>query len=87
MVLIQTLKQAHFPVILMGSDFWSGLIEWVKDQMLKNNSYISPEDMDVFTIEDDPAKVAKIIVDFQKSNGRSGFQQPHGIKRPSGDCY
>ena len=85
MVLIQTLKQAHFPVILMGSDFWSGLIEWVKDQMLKNNSYISPEDMDVFTIEDDPVKVAKIIVDFQKSNGRSGFQQPHGIKRPTYD--
>ena len=82
MVLIQTLKQAHFPVILMGSDFWAGLIDWIKDQMLSDNSYISSEDMDVFTIEDDPVKVAKIIVDFQKSNGRSGFLQPHGIKKP-----
>jgi hypothetical protein len=82
MVLIQTLKQAHFPVILMGTNFWSGLIEWIKKQMLDNNSYISPEDTDVFTIEDDPVKVVEIIVDFQKSNGRSGFQQPHGIKTP-----
>ena len=82
MVLIQTLKQAHFPVILMGTNFWSGLIEWIKEQMLDNNSYISPEDMDVFTIEDDPVKVAEIIVDFQKTNGRFGFQQPHGIKKP-----
>ena len=82
MVLIQTLKQAHFPVILMGTNFWSGLIEWIKEQMLDNNSYISPEDTDVFTIEDDPVKVAEIIVDFQKTNGRFGFQQPHGIKKP-----
>lgn len=82
LVLIQTLKQAHFPVILMGSDFWAGLIEWIKDQILNNNSYISPEDMNVFTIEDDPVKVAKIVIDFQKSNGRSGLLQPHGIKTP-----
>ena len=82
MVLIQTLKQAHFPVILMGSDFWSGLVDWIKEKMLDDNTYISPEDMNVFTIEDDPVKVAKIIVDFQKSNGRSGYQQPHGIKKP-----
>ena len=82
MVLIQTLKQAHFPVILMGSDFWAGLIDWIREQMLKDHSYISPEDMDVFTIEDDPVKVAKVIVDFQKSNGRSGLLQPHGIKKP-----
>ena len=82
MVLIQTLKQAHFPVILMGSDFWTGLIDWIKEKMLGDNGYISPEDTDVFTIEDDPVKVTKILVDFQKSNGRSGFQQPHGIRKP-----
>ncbi len=81
MVLIQTLKQAHFPVILMGSEFWAGLISWIKDTMLAKNSYISPEDLDVFTIEDDPAKVAQLIVDFQKSNGLPGLSQPPGIKK------
>ena len=81
LVLIQTLKQAHFPVILMGSEFWSGLIDWIKDKMLNNNSFISPEDMDVFAIEDDPKKVAQRILNFQKSNGRAGLTQPPGIKK------
>ena len=82
LVLIQTLRQAHFPVILMGSEFWGGLIDWMRGKMLDKNGYISPEDLDVFSVVDDPAQVAKILVDFQKSNGRSGLSQPHGIKRP-----
>ena len=82
LVLIQTLKQAHFPVILMGSEYWQGLVDWIKDTMLRKNSYISGEDLDVFSVVDDPAEVAKIILDFEKTNGRRGLKQPHGIKRP-----
>ncbi|MHC5061634.1 MAG: LOG family protein [Planctomycetota bacterium] len=82
LVLIQTLKQAHFPVILMGSEFWGGLVDWMKEQMLDKNDYISPEDMDVFSVVDEPAKVAEVILDFHKSNGRMGLRQPLGIKRP-----
>ena len=82
LVLIQTLKQAHFPVICMGSEFWKGLIDWTEEVLLNKYGYISPEDMDVFTICDDPKEVAKIIVDFHKSNGRGGLQQPWGIKKP-----
>ncbi|HIJ67415.1 MAG TPA: TIGR00730 family Rossman fold protein [Planctomycetes bacterium] len=81
-VLIQTLRQAHFPVILMGSEYWSGLVDWMTDQMLNKRGYISPEDMNVFSIVDEPAKVAKIIRKFHKSNGRIGLKQPFGIKRP-----
>jgi uncharacterized protein (TIGR00730 family) len=81
LVLIQTLKQAHFPVICMGSEFWDGLIDWVRDVMLKQHGYISPEDMNVFSVCDDPKEAAQIIVDFHKSNGRSGLQQPPGIKK------
>jgi len=81
-VLIQTLRQAHFPVVLMGSEYWSGLIEWMSQQMLNKHGYISPEDMDVFTVVDEPAKVAQIILEFHKTNGRIGLKQPHGIKRP-----
>ena len=83
LVLIQTLKQAHFPIICMGSEFWNGLIDWVKDVMLKKHDYISPDDLDVFTICDNPKETAKIITDFHKSNGRGGLQQPWGIKKPS----
>jgi uncharacterized protein (TIGR00730 family) len=83
LVLIQTLKQASFPVILMGSDFWSGLIDWVKLKMLKDNTYISPEDMDVFTVSDDPKEAVKILVDFRDSNSRSGLDLPPGMKTTS----
>jgi len=81
-VLIQTLRQAHFPVILMGAEYWSGLVDWMRKQMLDKHGYISPEDMDVFSVVDEPAKVAKIISKFHKSNGRIGLKQPFGIKRP-----
>lgn len=81
LVLIQTLKQAHFPVICMGSEFWCGLMDWIKNVMLDKYAYISPEDLEVFSICDDPKEAAKIITDFHRSNGRSGLQQPPGIKK------
>ena len=80
LVLIQTLKQASFPVILMGSDFWGGLIDWIKLKMLKDNTYISPEDMDVFSVSDDPKEAVKILVDFRDSSNRSGLDLPPGMK-------
>ncbi|MFC1677501.1 TIGR00730 family Rossman fold protein [Planctomycetota bacterium] len=80
LVLIQTLKQASFPVILMGSDFWKGLIDWMSETMLKEYDYISPEDMDVFTVVDDPKAAAKIIKDFKKAKGRVGIEFPSGMK-------
>ena len=82
-VLIQTLKQASFPVILMGSEYWQGLIDWISSTMLDKYEYISPEDMDVFSIVDKPAAVAKIISDFHKSEVEGGFKQPNGIKKPT----
>lgn len=81
LVLIQTLKQAFFPVILMGSDFWTGLIDWVKEQMLKQNQYISPEDLDVFQIIDDPDQAVKIIKEFQQDQDKqTGLTLPHGMR-------
>lgn len=76
LVLIQTFRQASFPVLLMGSDYWAGLIKWVKETMLAQHSYISPEDIDVFTIVDDPKKAAKIISDFRDAEGSVGFELP-----------
>ena len=83
LTLIQTLRQAYFPVILVGSDYWSGLIEWIKEKVLAENENISPEDIDLFKIVDDPKEVVKIITDFKKKNGRSGLTPPPGLKRKS----
>jgi uncharacterized protein (TIGR00730 family) len=85
LVLIQTFKQAHFPVICMDSKFWSGLIDWVKEVLLKQHQYISPEDMDVFSVVDEPEEAVQIITDFHKKNGKGGLKQPWGIKKPLDD--
>ncbi len=81
LVLIQTLKQASFPVILMVSDYWQGLIKWMKEKMLREHHFISPEDLSVFTVLDDPKAAAKVIVDFRESEGRVGIQLPSGMRK------
>jgi len=65
----------------MGSEYWQGLIEWMKKTMLKQHAYISPKDLDVFTIADKPEEAAKIIVDFRESEGHAGLQLPGGMKK------
>ncbi|RKY25623.1 MAG: TIGR00730 family Rossman fold protein [Planctomycetota bacterium] len=81
LVLIQTLKQASFPVILMGSSYWNGLVNWMKEEMLGKHNFISPEDMNVFTVVDEPAEAVKIIVDFREKQGRGGLDLPSGMKK------
>ncbi len=81
LVLIQTLKQATFPVILMGGEYWAGLIEWIKAKMLGEHKYIAPEDLKDFTMADDVQTAVKIIKDFKESPSRSGIDLPPGMKK------
>ena len=81
LMLIQTLKQAYFPVILMGSEYWQGLINWMEQKMLKEYHHISPGDMNLFTVVDDPRAAVKIIVDFREAQGRSGLYMPRGMRK------
>lgn len=81
LVLIQTLKQASFPVILMVSDYWGGLIEWMKQTMLGEHNYISSEDIDVFTVVDDPKVATRILMDFKNSRGQVGIDLPSGMRK------
>jgi predicted Rossmann-fold nucleotide-binding protein len=81
LVLIQTLRQAYFPVILMGSEYWQGLLNWIQQTMLKKYHHISPGDLKVFTVLDDPKQAVKVIVDFKESKGRVGIQLPPGMRK------
>ncbi len=65
LTLIQTGKTSRFPIVLIGSEYWSSLIEWIKAKQL-SRSYISEKDMNLFTITDDPKEAAKVIADFHK---------------------
>jgi uncharacterized protein (TIGR00730 family) len=81
LVLIQTLKQATFPVILMCSEYWAGLVDWLRTKMLGEHKYIAPEDLAVFTMADDVQTAVKIIKDFKESPSRSGIDLPPGMKK------
>jgi uncharacterized protein (TIGR00730 family) len=58
--LIQTKRIRPFPVILMDSSYWQGLLDWIKDRLLSQNR-ISKEDMEIFNLVDDPDEAVKII--------------------------
>jgi len=60
LTLIQTNKIRHFPVILYGSSFWSGLIDWIKAQMLELGT-IGKDDLDLFYLVDSPEEILPII--------------------------
>jgi len=68
LTLIQTRKTARFPVVLMGTDYWSGLLDWIENT-LKADGYISPEDTDLFHLTDDPEEAVAIIESFVKEAG------------------
>lgn len=60
LTLIQTEKVKPFPIVLVGSEFWGGLVDWIKDKMLGNGN-INPEDISLFTVMDDPDEVVAYL--------------------------
>lgn len=67
--LIQTNKVDQVPIVFVGSEYWKGLLDWVKGTMLDKEGNISPKDLKLFEVTDDPKKVVKIINDFYKKKG------------------
>lgn len=60
--LIQTLKIEPFPVVLVGHDFWDGIIDWMRGTMLEKYQTISPKDMDLFHVTDSVEEAVEHIV-------------------------
>jgi uncharacterized protein (TIGR00730 family) len=58
--LVQTRKITRFPIVLVGTAFWGGLFDWIRNQMLPAGN-ISHEDLDLVHITDDPAEVVQIV--------------------------
>jgi len=58
--LIQTHKIKPFPVILVGSNYWKGLLDWIKEVVLQEGR-ISPEDLGILQLIDDPEEIVKTI--------------------------
>jgi len=62
--LIQTRKIGKFPIILVGTKYWTGLVNWIKDEMLAEEHNISPDDLEIFTLVDSPEAAVESIVKF-----------------------
>jgi len=64
--LIQTRRASRFPVILVGSDYWKGLVQWMKETMAGTKK-ISESDLAIFRLVDDPATIVRIVKDFNRN--------------------
>lgn len=69
LTLIQTGKISKVPVVLVGKEYWQGLVDWIQDTMADREKTISPIDMDLIPIVDTPEEVLGIIQDFYDNQG------------------
>jgi uncharacterized protein (TIGR00730 family) len=60
LVLIQTGKVRHFPVLLVGGDWWGGMLGWMRERMLQT-AKVAPGDLDLIQVTDDPQEVVAVI--------------------------
>jgi predicted Rossmann-fold nucleotide-binding protein len=65
----QTGKIRYFPVVLVGSDYWSGLMDWLRGSML-GDGYIGPEDLDALAVCDDFDRVIEIVENVEHRRPR-----------------
>lgn len=66
LTLIQTKKIAKFPIILVGSSFWGGLMDWIKNVLIEKHHNANPEDLNLIKVVDTAEEVVEIIDNFYK---------------------
>ncbi len=64
LTLIQTKKVGRFPIVLVGSDYWKGLLHWIKEIMLKQEKNINEEDLELINIVDSATDAVAVIDEF-----------------------
>jgi len=81
LTLIQTKKSRHVPIILVGGEFWKGLLGWFKDALIPMG-LINPEDIDLMQVIDDPDQVLEAVLKFYEDQGEEEAEPQAG---PSAD--
>src|SRR5271154_6845774 len=71
--LVETSKITRFPIVLVGSSYWGGLIAWLREKVLEEGK-ISAADLDLLTVVDDPAEVVRTIID---AHAHAGIERDH----------
>ena len=67
LTLIQTSKSEKFPIILVGSEFWEGMLDWIKKTLLTENENINKEDLDLLKIADTTEEVMNFLEEFHNN--------------------
>lgn len=62
--LIQTKKIGQFPIVLVGREYWQGLLDWIRETLLEKHQTISPQDMDLVSLVETPTEAVRIIDEF-----------------------
>jgi len=76
MVLVQTRKVTSFPIVLLGVDFWSPMIEWIRETLVKEGM-VSEKDLDLIQLVDDPADaVHRVLHGIPRPPSTNGDQRP-----------
>ncbi|GAC1661518.1 MAG: hypothetical protein PVS3B3_32160 [Ktedonobacteraceae bacterium] len=67
LTLIQTKKVSNFPIILYGSQYWSGLMDWLHGTMLTLEN-VSPGDIDLLRLSDSPQEICDLVCEAYEQN-------------------
>ena len=73
LTLIQTGKVRHFPVVLVGTDYWAGLIDWIRDRLVAEGK-VSAQDLDMMHVTDDPLEVRDRLMSAAHRQARSSVR-------------
>jgi len=73
LTLVQTRKVTSFPIVLVGRDYWSGLLDWLRDTVLADGN-IHAADLEMLTVTDDPAEVVDVMVEAARRRAQDGGQ-------------
>ncbi len=74
LTLVQTRKINRIPIILVGRDFWTPLKNWITETMLQQFKYVSPEDLDLMHLVDNPSEVVEIIRSHYEGESAKGLR-------------
>lgn len=78
LTLIQTGKSPRIPLILVGSEFWAGILGWFRERLVAENM-INPEDVDLLQVIDDPEGVVAAIFDHYEARGFGPLPEEHEL--------
>ncbi|SAL39352.1 LOG family protein [Caballeronia humi] len=77
LTLIQTKKSRHVPIVLVGAEFWAGLLDWFKTTLL-TNGVIGDKDLNLMQVIDDPDQVLEAVLKFYEDREDAGEQPAEG---------